>query len=148
MTGIDTIYGLGVLLSTVREQNPPHRREQLFVSSIYCFLNHHTTNDYVIDLDNIWPWLGFSQKDAAKRVLEKNFTEGSDYKCLLHKALEQRIGRVGQYNTNNELVREFSCKYECMKHIKMSDKTLAKALDNHVLYNNHYYRHLGSKVVC
>lgn len=36
---------------------------------------------------------------------------------------------VGQYDLENRLQKEFICKYECMKQLKMSDKTLAKALD-------------------
>jgi hypothetical protein len=63
--------------------------QQLFVSSFYCFLNYHYKNDFVIDLDNVWKWLGFSQKDASKRVLEKNFVIEIDYKVLLHKLVEQ-----------------------------------------------------------
>ena len=35
--------------------------QQLFVSSFYCYLNYNDT-DFAIDLDNIWQWLGFSQK--------------------------------------------------------------------------------------
>jgi hypothetical protein len=63
--------------------------QQLFVSSFYCFLNYHYKNDFIIDLDNVWKWLGFSQKDASKRVLEKNFVIEIDYKILLHKLVEQ-----------------------------------------------------------
>ena len=55
---------------------------------------------------------------------------------------------VGQYNEKNELVKEFSCKYDCIKELKISDKTLAKALDNNKLYNNYYYKKLGSKLSC
>jgi hypothetical protein len=47
--------------------------QQMFVSSFYCFLNYHQLNDFVIDLDNIWKWLGFSQKVRAKELLIKNF---------------------------------------------------------------------------
>ena len=31
---------------------------------------------------NIWGWLGFSQKDAAKRTLDKHFTINIDYKIF------------------------------------------------------------------
>ncbi len=53
---------------------------------------------------------------------------------------------VGQFNPNNELVREFSCKYDCLRALKMSDKTLAKALDNKTIYNGFYYKELGQKL--
>ena len=45
--------------------------QQLFLSSFYCYLKYDTKNDFVIDLDNVWKWLGFSQKYNAKCVLEK-----------------------------------------------------------------------------
>ena len=35
--------------------------QQLFVSSFYCYLNYNKTTDFVVDLDNVWKWLGFSQ---------------------------------------------------------------------------------------
>lgn len=64
--------------------------QQLFVASFYCFLNYDYENDFVIDLDNVWKWLEFSQKDAAKRVLTKNFDMDKDYKILLYKLVEQK----------------------------------------------------------
>ena len=63
--------------------------QQLFISSFYCYFKYNPKTDFVIDLDNVWKWLGFSQKDAAKRVVEKNFVIDKDYKRLLHRAVEQ-----------------------------------------------------------
>ena len=57
--------------------------QQMFIASFYCYLNHDYKNDFVIDLDNVWEWLGFGQKVNAKRVLEKNFIINKDYKTLL-----------------------------------------------------------------
>jgi len=54
--------------------------QQLFVSSFYCYLNYYKNIDFVVDLDNIWKWLGFTQKYHAKVVLEKNFIRDIDYK--------------------------------------------------------------------
>ena len=54
--------------------------QQLFVSSFYCYLNYDKNNDFVVDLDNVWKWLGFKQKIDAKRLLEKHFRFDIDYK--------------------------------------------------------------------
>ena len=35
-------------------------QQQLFVSSFYCYLNYDNKKDYVIYLDDVWKWLGFS----------------------------------------------------------------------------------------
>ena len=55
---------------------------------------------------------------------------------------------VGQYNAENNLLAEFVCKYDCIKQLKISDKTLAKALDKNILYNNYYFKSIGSKLKC
>jgi hypothetical protein len=64
------------------KNNFTNYEQQLFLSSFYCYLKYDYKNDFVIDLDNVWQWLGFSQKDAAKRVVEKNFTINKDYKIF------------------------------------------------------------------
>ena len=53
---------------------------------------------------------------------------------------------IGQYTNENHLVKEFICKYDCIKQLKMSDKTLTKALDNNILYNNFFFSRIGSKM--
>jgi len=55
---------------------------------------------------------------------------------------------IGQFDINNNLVREFSCKYDVIRELKMSDKTLAKSLSNNIPYNNFFYKELGSKLKC
>lgn len=54
--------------------------QQLFVSSFYCYLNYDKNVDFVVDLDNIWKWLGFQQKINAKMLLEKHFIVDFDYR--------------------------------------------------------------------
>jgi hypothetical protein len=53
---------------------------------------------------------------------------------------------VGKYDSENHLVRSFACKYDCIRTLRMSDKTLAKALDKNILYNGHYFKTIGSKL--
>ena len=53
--------------------------QQIFLTSFYCFLNYDSKKDFIVDFDNIWKWLGFSRKDPAKRLLEKNFIINIDY---------------------------------------------------------------------
>jgi len=56
--------------------------QQLFVGSFYCYLNYDKNLDFVVDLDKVWEWLGFTQKISAIRVLEKHFKLEADYKNL------------------------------------------------------------------
>jgi len=89
--------------------------QQMFVSSFYCYLNYHPTNDYVIDLDNVWKWLGFSQKAMAKRTLEKYFVIEKDYKCLLCRSAEQKNEGRGGHNKETILLNINTFKLFCIK---------------------------------
>jgi hypothetical protein len=91
--------------------------QQLFLSSFYCYLNYHPTNDFVVDLDNVWKWLGFSQKVNAKTLLEKNFEIDADY--VTHRSIEreqpsQFKGRGG-HNKEIILMNIKTFKLLCLK---------------------------------
>ena len=63
--------------------------QQMFVASFYCYLNYDSGADFVIDLDNVWKWIGYNQKVKAKELLEKSFTLDTDYKLLLSSSGKQ-----------------------------------------------------------
>ena len=67
-------------LITKIKENFSEFEQQLFVSSFYCYLNYNQKNDFVIDLDDVWNWMGFKQKNNAKILLEKYFVIDKDYK--------------------------------------------------------------------
>lgn len=66
--------------------------QQMFVGSFYCFLNY-SKNDFVINFDDVWKWIGFTRKDNAKRILDKYFIENVDYKINLNQSEEKTKGR-------------------------------------------------------
>ena len=98
--------------------------QQLFLSSFYCYLNHHPINDFVIDLDNIWKWIGFNQKYNAERLLENNFILNKDYikfsnddscqNCLILPKEDQKKGRGG-HNIKKVLLNIKTFKLMCLK---------------------------------
>jgi len=90
-------------------------QQQLFISSFYCYLNYNPNNDFVIDLDNIWKWLGFSQKIHSKTCLEKNFIIDKDYKNLLSKLREQDKEQHGGHNKQRILLNINTFKLLCIK---------------------------------
>ena len=97
------------------QQNFTETQQKLFVSSFYCYLNYHPTNDYVIDLDNIWEWMGFHQKYEAKRALEKFFIIDTDYKFLLSQSAEQKNEGRGGHNKQTILLNIQTFKLFCIK---------------------------------
>ncbi len=87
--------------------------QQMFVASFYCYLNYNTKNDFVIDLENVWKWIGFSRKDPAKRLLEKDFTLGIDYKIGLHPQVEEHLH--GGSNKEQIMITINTFKKFCLK---------------------------------
>ena len=83
------------LLNKIQEQFS-NFEQQLFVSSFYCYLNYDKNNDFILDLDNIWKWLGFYQKVDCKRLVEKYFKVDIDYKVICNTINIKKIGRGGQ----------------------------------------------------
>ncbi len=65
--------------------------QQIFITSFYSYLNYHKTEDYIIDLDNIWKWLGFTNKANAKKLLLQYFLQDKDYKISLDASIKQKI---------------------------------------------------------
>jgi prophage antirepressor-like protein len=81
--------------------------------------------------------------DNCREELKNNFIEKNNNKApFLYK------NGVGQYDMDNNLIHEFFCKYDCIKQLKISDKTLAKALDNDIMYNNTYFKSINNKLKC
>jgi hypothetical protein len=89
--------------------------QQLFVGSFYCFLNYNQREDFVIDLDNVWRWLGFSSKYNSKRMLEKHFIIDIDYKNLLRQVEEQDTHTHGGHNKETILMNIRTFKLFCLK---------------------------------
>jgi len=106
---------------------------QLFVSSFYCYLNYDKNIDFVVDLDNIWKWLGFSQKIRAKECIEKYFKLDIDYKTAFSygKAVFEQEPTVKQNGGQNKQIILLTIK--CFKSLCLKAQT-HKASEIHEYY--------------
>ncbi len=90
--------------------------QQLFVASFYSYLNYNTKNDFIIDLDNVWKWLGFNQKVNAKRVLERHFIINCDYKKNINNEIAQEDDKKhGGCNKETFMLTVKTFKLLCLK---------------------------------
>ena len=89
--------------------------QQLFLASFYCYLQYDYKNNFVIDLDNIWKWLGFSQKVRAKELLIKNFNEDIDYVKSLSLKGKQTVKTKGGQNKETFMLNIDTFKKFCLK---------------------------------
>jgi len=97
------------------KNNFTNYEQQLFLSSFYCYLKYDSKNDFVIDLDNVWKWLEFSNKSHGKTVLIKNFIVNKDYKFLLTKLGEQKKDNRGGHNKEIIMLNIETFKKFCLK---------------------------------
>ena len=102
-------------LLTKIKNNFTDTEQQLFVASFYCFLNYNQRNDFVIDLDNIWKWIGFSTKQKAKNLLEKNFVINNDYKNMTNQQVTLKLFIHGGHNKEIFMLTIRTFKLFCLK---------------------------------
>jgi hypothetical protein len=72
------IYDKNRLINKL-QQHFTDEEQQLYVCNLFLYLNYNPVTDFIINLDNVWKFIGFSNKANAKRLLKHNFKEGTDY---------------------------------------------------------------------
>lgn len=94
--------------------------QKLYICNLFLYLNHNSMNEFIINLENVWKFIGFSNKANAKRLLKHNFKDGTDYQVLLIRSDEQVHGG---HNTETILLNINTFKKLCLKaNTKESDK--------------------------
>ena len=114
----------GKLINKLKD-NFSTEEQQLFITSFYCYLNYKS-DDFVIDLDDIWGWLGFARKTNAKNVLEKQFTKETDYLVLP----QPRENLLGGRPSEKIMLNIKTFKKMCLK----ANTSKAKANEIHEYY--------------
>jgi hypothetical protein len=73
-------------------------RNKIWIKQSNAYLNYNSKTDFVVDFDNVWKWTGFTRKDNAKRVLEKNFTNHIDFNIkksdIIHEETAPQVGGI------------------------------------------------------
>ena len=107
--------------------------QQLFVSSFYCYLNYDKNNDFVVDIDNVWEWLGFNQKVKAVLLLEKKFKSEIDYKFITEddNSLLCKPDKQGKWGGHNK--QKIFLTVKCFKSLCLKAQT-KKASEIHDYY--------------
>jgi hypothetical protein len=89
--------------------------QQLFVASFYGFLKYDANTDFVIDLDDVWKWVGFAQKVKATVLLEKHFIMDKDYTKSLSQVGKQSDHTRGGHNKEIFMLNVATFKRFCLK---------------------------------
>jgi phage anti-repressor protein len=65
------------------EEHFSEEEQKLYVSNLFLYLNYHPVDDFVVNLENVWKFIGFANKANWKRLLKQHFIENRDYKISL-----------------------------------------------------------------
>jgi hypothetical protein len=108
--------------------------QRLYVCNLFLFLNYHPINDFIINLENVWKFIGFSNKANAKRLLKHNFTENIDYKITLIRWDERK--NEGGYNQETIMLNINTFKKLCLKaNTENADKIHDYYIKLEMIYN-------------
>jgi phage anti-repressor protein len=118
--------------------------QQVFVKHFQDYLNYGTDEtQFIVDFDDVYQWLGFTQKIHAKKLLIKKFSEGTDYKILLSLEREQDNRQHGGHNKEKILLtvptfKSFSmyCETDKGKQTRQYYATMEKVFFQYI-QNNH-----------
>jgi hypothetical protein len=116
------------LLEKIKD-NFTNYEQQLFISNFYCYLNYDPNVEFIIDLDNIWKWIGFGQKDTAKRLMEKYLIENTDYKIFAPILVGAKKEQRGGHNKEIIMMTINAFKRICLK----AGTTKASEIHNYYL---------------
>ena len=59
------------------------KEQQWYIANLYIYMNYHPTNDFPINLENVYSMIGFANKSNAMKTIKNNFTENEDFKITV-----------------------------------------------------------------
>jgi phage anti-repressor protein len=93
-------------------------QQQWYIANLYIYLNYHPTNDYPINLENVYKMLGFANKGNAMKTIKSNFIKDEDYKITLFHTEKRK--NEGGFNKEDVMLNVDTFKNLCM--IAKTDK--------------------------
>ena len=117
---------------TLLNEEFTEQQSQWYIANLYIYMNYHPTNDYPINLENVFHMIGFANKGNAMKTIKSNFIKDEDYKLLIiprekkqnagrseHEImLNKKVIRLGIFENEidaavsyNEKAKEFNIKY-------------------------------------
>ena len=79
-------------------------QQQWYVANLYIYMHYHPTNDYPINLENVYKMIGFANKGNAMKTIKNNFTKNEDYKVMLFRTEKQKNTTENRGGHNQETI--------------------------------------------
>jgi phage anti-repressor protein len=79
-------------LVTKMNETFQEEEQRWYAANLYIYMNYHPTDDFPIDLNDVYEMIGFINKANAKKTLINNFAEDIDYKTSFIRREDSRHG--------------------------------------------------------
>jgi phage anti-repressor protein len=87
-------------------------QQQWYVANLYIYMHYHPTNDYPINLENVYRMIGFANKGNAMKTIKSNFVFDEDYKVALFHTEKRK--NEGGFNKETVMLNVDTFKNLCM----------------------------------
>jgi len=88
------------------------QQSQWYIANLYIYMNYHPTDDYPINLENVFKMIGFANKGNAMKTIKSNFTKDEDYKIALFHTEKRK--NEGGFNKEDVMLNVDTFKNLCM----------------------------------
>ena len=112
IVNIQKIHNIDNNLLIKLKQHFSDEEQQLYITNLYMYMNYHATNDYLINLEDVYKMIGFANKGNAMKTIKSNFVENEDYKIALFH-MEKRKNEGG-FNKETVMLNTDTFKNLCM----------------------------------
>jgi 2-hydroxy-3-keto-5-methylthiopentenyl-1-phosphate phosphatase len=102
ITSIPKVNNIEQELVNKLKENFTETEQQMFIQSFSMYLNHDQENEYIINLDDVYTWIGFDRKGKCKELLIKHFQENKDYKIIKGSSTEDFASPAGEAKSSVE----------------------------------------------
>jgi len=86
--------------------------QKWYIANLYIYMHYHPTNDYPINLEDVFKMIGFANKGNAMKTIKSNFTKDEDYKILLVRKDDRK--NEGGFNKEDVMLNVDTFKNLCM----------------------------------
>jgi phage anti-repressor protein len=97
---------------TLLSEEFTEEQQRWYIANLYIYMNYHPTNDYPINLENVFKMIGFANKGNAMKTIKSNFTKDEDYQIMLFHTEKRK--NEGGFNKEDVMLNVDTFKNLCM----------------------------------
>jgi phage anti-repressor protein len=107
-------------LINILNQEFSETEKEWYVYNLFMYLNYDSTEDYPINLEDVYKMIGFANKGNAMKTIKNNFIKDEDYRVFFHMEKNLTSKDLGGRPSENVMLNADTFKNLCM--IAKTDK--------------------------